>query len=1341
MVDHIISWIDTKDVAASQGAHSILMKAVVFLFLLSSVNVVIATTQTLDPVQLMQQKMASFSYLAQPEKDGSYKATNPVNNWQINFLPSGKTVLQPLSSRETYQIGIVLRAVNRQQFSTPRWHGNDKNTFAYEWDDNVREWWTNSAEGIEQWFQINHPPEGRGLTTSTDLAAQLELQLELTTGLAVSQQDNRLKFTTPAGQNITYEKLKVWDATGRILPSQMRLSGRMVSLLVDDSNALYPVTIDPSFEGDAWIEHERGGIVAVSGNTMVVSWPDKDRDQFYDGSTVYPQEFNAGIVYLYTRPAIPQPVREWTLQQVFEPPLTVVPQHDRYFGVSLAIDGDVLLIGNRVYTRSSGIWVERAQLAPADGSVLGNRSRVAIDGGTIVIGAGYVFNRVGNTYNWSNQAQLIPSTTGGVAVEGVLAIQGNTIVIGDQNEDGDASSTMASPNANAADAGAAYVFTGSGNSWVQQAYLKAANAGAGDKFGGSVGISGDTIIVGARYEASSQVGVNPNPSQDDNFTYAAGAAYIFQRSGSTWSQQARLKASNTTHPPAEAGDEFGTSVAIDGHTVVVGAPNEDGFGRGRGDYDNGETDAGAAYVFSRTGNSWSQINYLKEGPVDGLPDGTGPYGAPTAWADPSQFERFGMNVSIDGEILVVNAAKRGYGSNIVIGRGATTIFIRRYTVSVDVTGLPAGETLTVNEYHASDNITVNANGLTTLPTRRKTQANYWLTVADTPADPNYTCTVYDETGVVGYTDVVVEVKCEIDMHTIAGNVTGLTSAGLVLQNHGGVQINVASGQNEFLFPPQQDGSDYLVSVANQPAGLWCTVNRGYGSISGSDVTDVAVFCHQNQYSVKGEITGLLTTLELINNSTGEIISLTDSDASFQFQNQAENSEYSFRVNLRPSDPSQTCIFNGSGYLSGTVQGDLFLNVECVVDYFHVRVQVYTPYDPGSGSMLPYTGLVLQNNGGDDLIYSPQDDTFPLQIDGSPYDVTIASQPADDLACFVSSVGSSTWSPNPGVISGRHVAVEVRCIEVHTVTPAVIGGGSIDPSTPQLVENQLTTAFTLMPDPGYVLDSVVGCWGDLNGNTYTTALVVTDCTVTATFVVTTESYRVHVQVTTPPDGSGGVIPFTGLVLQNNGGDDLVYSSTNNGFPLQLNGTPYNITVLTQPADLVCRAADGSGVISGQDVTVQIQCSRLYTVTPSVVGAGSISPDVAQSVEANATTSFTIMPEAGNAIADVTGCSGSLNGNTYTTAPVVADCVVTAKFMDGTSHCTSGNVSVGPVVYLDQDVVEIKAGGHLVTAGVVALNVGSTVSFTANDYIDLNSGFKVAADSEFTATVRPVDCATE
>ncbi len=95
----------------------------------------------------------------------------------------------------------------------------------------------------------------------------------------------------------------------------------------------------------------------------------------------------------------------------------------------------------------------------------------------------------------------------------------------------------------AGNSGAAYVFTRDSTTWTQQAYLKASNTEANDYFGYSVTISGDTLVVGAPYEDSAATGVDGE--QKYNLAADSGAAYVFTRGGTTWSQQAYLKASNT----------------------------------------------------------------------------------------------------------------------------------------------------------------------------------------------------------------------------------------------------------------------------------------------------------------------------------------------------------------------------------------------------------------------------------------------------------------------------------------------------------------------------------------------------------------------------------------------------------------------------------------------------------------------------------------------------------------------------------------------------------------------------------------------------------------------------
>ena len=240
----------------------------------------------------------------------------------------------------------------------------------------------------------------------------------------------------------------------------------------------------------------------------------------------------------------------------------------------------------------------------------------AEDTGGSNAGAAYVFTRSGTS--WSQQAKLVSSDIAASDKFGYsVAIDGDTMVAGATGED---------TGANAA--GSAYVFTRSGTTWSQQAKLQASDAQAGDYLGWSVGIDGDTIVVGAFGE--------------DTGGSDAGAAYVFTRSGTTWSQQAKLVASD-----AGANDQFGRAVSISSDTVVVGASLEDAGG----------TDTGAVYVFTRSGTSWSQQAKLVAGSPNGL-------------------DEFGISVDIDGDSVIMGATKEDTGSQ---DTGAVYIFTRSGT--------------------------------------------------------------------------------------------------------------------------------------------------------------------------------------------------------------------------------------------------------------------------------------------------------------------------------------------------------------------------------------------------------------------------------------------------------------------------------------------------------------------------------------------------------------------------------------------------------------------------------------------------------------------------------------
>ncbi|MDO8749562.1 MAG: prepilin-type N-terminal cleavage/methylation domain-containing protein [Dehalococcoidia bacterium] len=315
------------------------------------------------------------------------------------------------------------------------------------------------------------------------------------------------------------------------------------------------------------------------------------------------------------------------------------------FGYSVAISGDTAVVGARfddfggnidqgsayVFVRSGSAWSQQAKLTASDGAAYDKfGGSVAISGDTIVVGAfaadvggntyqgsAYVFVRSGGA--WSQQAKLTASDGAAHDHFGLsVAISGDTAVVGANGADVGGNTAQ----------GSAYVYVRSGGAWSQQAKLTASDGAARDEFGLSVAISGDTAVVGAY---SADVGSNGNQ----------GSAYVFVRSGGAWTQQAKLAASD-----GAVSDWFGFSVAISGDTAVVAAKTDDV---------GSNADQGSAYVFVRSGTTWSQQAKL------------------TA-SDGAAEDYFGVSVAISGDTAVVGAYWDDVGSNTE--QGSAYLFLR-----------------------------------------------------------------------------------------------------------------------------------------------------------------------------------------------------------------------------------------------------------------------------------------------------------------------------------------------------------------------------------------------------------------------------------------------------------------------------------------------------------------------------------------------------------------------------------------------------------------------------------------------------------------------------------------
>lgn len=299
---------------------------------------------------------------------------------------------------------------------------------------------------------------------------------------------------------------------------------------------------------------EFGYAVAISGNTIIVgAWNDNSK----------------GTVYVYERP-----VSGWSGNNVFEDAVLHPsnPEIDEYFGKSLDIDGDVIVIG-----------------AYGDNSFKGSA---------------YVYEKPAT--GWENMTQTAKLTSS-VEQDGddfgkSVSISGDIIVIGAYQDDYNSINNC----------GSAYIYVKPGTGWVStsnyEQKITAYDKAAEDKFGRSVAIDGNTLVVGA-------YGKNSN----------AGVAYVYENDGSTWNNLGKLIASD-----ADADDYFGISVDIKGNSIIVGA-YENNY--------NSETKNGTAYVFTKPVSGWTDMNETQM----------------LNASDFASYDRFGISVAITDENICVGS--------------------------------------------------------------------------------------------------------------------------------------------------------------------------------------------------------------------------------------------------------------------------------------------------------------------------------------------------------------------------------------------------------------------------------------------------------------------------------------------------------------------------------------------------------------------------------------------------------------------------------------------------------------------------------------------------------------
>jgi hypothetical protein len=387
---------------------------------------------------------------------------------------------------------------------------------------------------------------------------------------------------------------------------------------------------DPSVAGaDGSISDEFGFSVSISGDTAAIGAPKDDINNLND----------RGSIYVYVRSGA-----TWTQQAKL---LAADGAAADALGHSVAIDGNTIVAGaylhdlpsnpNQgaayVFTRSGTSWTQQAKLVGADSSS-GDQFgfSIALEGDTVIVGAvldeqvavqdqgsAYVFTRTGTT--WTQQARLVANDgTASDFFGHSVSISGDSALIG----------AVLDETGGTNDQGSAYVFLRSGTSWSQQAKLIAADGATNDYFGHDVAISGNTALIGT-------------PGDDNGALASQGSAYVYTRSGTTWTAQSKLLASDGL-----ANDQFGISVALVGDTALIGAEFDD----------QSFIDFGAAYVFTRSGSAWSEQQKLLA-------------------ADGEVRDQFGNSVALSGETALIGARLDDVGANA--DQGSAYAFTRAGT--------------------------------------------------------------------------------------------------------------------------------------------------------------------------------------------------------------------------------------------------------------------------------------------------------------------------------------------------------------------------------------------------------------------------------------------------------------------------------------------------------------------------------------------------------------------------------------------------------------------------------------------------------------------------------------
>jgi 6-phosphogluconolactonase (cycloisomerase 2 family) len=740
-----------------------------------------------------------------------------------------------------------------------------------------------------------------------------------------------------------------------------------------------------------------------------------------------------------------------------------------------------------------------------------------------------------------------------------------------------------------------------------------------------------------------------------------------------------------------------------------------GGGNGPGTFSMGGTVSGLA--------SGASVVLVNNGGNATTVSANGAFTFPTAVAGGSAYAVTVQTQPTDQICTVTNGSGTASATVGNVTVACVTNATNTFTTGGTVSGLASGASVALRNNGGND-LTVSANGAFTFTTPLAAGGAYAVTVLTPPT--GQTCTVANDSGTIASANVTnVAVTCVVNptpTFTIGGTVSGLAGTGLVLRNNGGNNLTIAANGTFTFTSAIATGGAYAVTVLSQPTGQTCTAANGSGTIASANVTNVAVTCVINltpTFSIGGTVSGLAGSgLVLHNNGSNLAVS---ANGSFTFATpNVSGTSYAVSVLTQPSSPTQICVVgNGAGTVASANVANI--SVTCTTSQFTLG---------GTVSGLAGTGLVLHNNGGENLAISTNGAfTFDTPIvSGAPYAVSVLTQPSSlPQTCVVTNAAGTVASANV-------THVNVTCTTSHFTVGGTVSGLA---GTGLVLRNNGGDDVAISANGVFNFTTSI-----VSGAPYAVTLLTQPSSPTQTCVVTNGNgtvgsanvTNVTVTCTTSQFTLGGTVSGlagSGLVLQNSGGNNLAISA-NGVFSFTtpiVSGATYAVTVLTQPSSptQTCVVTNGTGTVTSANITnLTVTCTSQFTVGGAVSGLAGTGLVLQNSggnnltISANGAFTFTI-PIA----------SGAAYAVTVLTQPsaLTQTCVVT----NGTGTVASANIANVTVTCTTSQFTVGGTISGLTASGLNLRNNGGTALAIAAGSTSFTFPATVASGAAYAVTV--------